>query len=132
MILLIVIVDALSGASTDTGIRMMGKRRRKGRRGPLMIIISILDALDESYMNKTSLSYKTNLDIRVLNKYLEFLGERDLVTYNIYDNDDVYDPTIIRITDKGREVLSHFKEAIRLMDDVCDLKDRCALRRYSG
>ncbi|MFN4337235.1 MAG: winged helix-turn-helix domain-containing protein [Candidatus Nitrosocaldus sp.] len=124
------ITDSASETSPSIGMRMM--RKRKGKRGPLMIIISILDVLDESYMNKTSLSYKTNLDIRVLNRYLEFLGERGLVTYDTYDNDNrLYDPTIIKITDKGREVLFHFKEAIRLMDDTCDLKDRCALRRYN-
>ncbi|MEM1950514.1 MAG: winged helix-turn-helix domain-containing protein [Candidatus Nitrosocaldus sp.] len=120
---------------TSASIRM--KRKRRGKRGPLMIIISILDTLDGSDMNKTSLSYKTNLDIRVLSKYLEFLAERDLVRYNDYVDDDTYvgkrvsDPTLIRITDKGREVLFHFKEAIRLMDDRCDLRDRCALRRYA-
>ncbi|MEM2062894.1 MAG: winged helix-turn-helix domain-containing protein [Candidatus Nitrosocaldus sp.] len=124
------ITDSTSRTSTGMGMRM--RKKRRGKRGPLMIIISILDVLDESDMNKTSLSYKTNLDIRVLNKYLEFLGERGLVTYNTYTNSPrVYDPTIIRITDKGREVLFHFREAIRLMDDGCDLRDRCALRRYN-
>jgi len=121
---------------TNTSIRM--KRKRRGKRGPLMIIISILDVLDGSDTNKTNLSYKTNLDIRILSKYLEFLSERGLVRYNDNNNDDdsyvsrrVHDPTLIRITDKGREVLFHFKEAIRLMDDECDLRDRCALRRYA-
>jgi predicted transcriptional regulator len=114
------------------------KRKRRGKRGPLMIIISILDVLDGSDTNMTNLSYKTNLDIRILSKYLEFLSERGLVRYNDNNNDDdsyvsrrVHDPTLIRITDKGREVLFHFKEAIRLMDDECDLRDRCALRRYA-
>ncbi|MCS6767411.1 MAG: winged helix-turn-helix domain-containing protein [Candidatus Nitrosocaldus sp.] len=119
---------------TSMGMKVRGRRRgRRGRRGPLMIIISILDRLDESDMNKTSLSYKTNLDIRVLNRYLRFLGERGLVLYS----DIVYgtharanDPTLVRITDKGREVLFHFKEAIRLMDERCDLRDRCVLHRY--
>ncbi|GBC73548.1 hypothetical protein HRbin04_00951 [archaeon HR04] len=120
---------------TSTSIRM--KRKRRGKRGPLMIIISILDVLDGSDTNKTNLSYKTNLDIRILSRYLEFLDERGLVSYNSNNNGSyvskgVHDPTLIRITDKGREVLYHFKEAIRLMDDECDLRDRCALRRYVG
>ncbi len=103
---------------------MINKRKKRSKRGPLMIIISILDKLDDESLNKTHLSYRTNLDIRVLNRYLTFMYERGLIVYN----DKSTDPTVVRITDKGKHVLYHFKQAIRLIDEECDVDNRCILR----
>jgi len=103
---------------------ILNKRKKRSKRGPLMIIISILDKLDGESLNKTHLSYRTNLDIRVLNRYLTFMYERRLIVYN----DKSTDPTVVRITDKGKNVLYHFKQAIRLIDEKCDVDNRCMLR----
>lgn len=114
---------------TASNIPIRRRIMRRSKRGPLMIIISILSALEESDMNKTSLSYRTNLDIRVLNRYLEYLCERGLVSCSNSKFMRVRDPTLVGITDRGREALFHFREAIRLIDRECDLRDRCSLRR---
>lgn len=91
-----------------------------------MILISILDKLDEGAINKTHLSYKANLDIRVLNRYLQFMQSRGLISYN----DNKLDPTLVSITDKGKYVLHHFKIALRMIDEECDIDNKCILRAH--
>lgn len=104
--------------------KILMHRRKKGKRGPLMILISILDKLYDGAISKTNLSYKANLDIRVLNRYLKFMQERGLVSYSNID------PTLVSITDKGMHVLYHFKAALRMIDEDCDIDNRCILRMH--
>jgi len=104
---------------------MLIHRKKKNKRGPLMILISILNKLDEGAINKTHLSYKTNLDIRVLNRYLQFMQNRGLISYS--END----PTLVSITDKGKYVLQHFKIALRMIDEECDIDNKCILRTHN-
>ncbi len=113
--------------SIDDGFnidKILMHRKKRGRRGPLMILISILDKLDDGAISKTHLSYKANLDIRVLNRYLKFMQERGLVSYSSID------PTLVSITDKGMHVLYHLKAALRMIDEDCDIDNRCILRTH--
>ncbi len=119
-------ISSLGSTSNNFNLdNMLIHRKKKKKRGPLMILISILDKLDEGAINKTHLSYKANLDIRVLNRYLHFMQSRGLVYYN--END----PTLVSITDKGKYVLQHFRIALRMIDEECDIDNKCILRAHN-
>ncbi len=71
------------------------------RRGRFEIIYNILLALMDGPINKTTLAYKSSLDTRTLNRYLNHLIKNKLI-----DNER----DIFKLTDKGREYIRLYKE----------------------
>lgn len=85
------------------------------RRGRLDVIACILrEALDWS--TKTRLVYRTNLNFRVLGKYLDFLIAKGLV-----EKAEVRSIVLFRTTEKGRIWLTLY---IRLMGLIGELPDQ--------
>ena len=79
------------------------------RRGRLDVIACILrEALE--WATKTRLVYRTNLNFRVLGKYLDFLTSRGLV-----EKADVQSLTLYRTTRKGRIWLALYRRLMELL-----------------
>jgi predicted transcriptional regulator len=71
------------------------------RREGFEIIYNILLALIDGPTNKTTLAYKSRLDTRTLNRYLNHLIKTKLI-----DNEK----DIFKLTDKGKEYIRLYKE----------------------
>ena len=71
------------------------------RRERFEIIYNILLALIDGPTNKTTLAYKSRLDTRTLNRYLNHL-----IRIKLIDNEK----DIFKLTDKGREYIRLYKE----------------------
>jgi predicted transcriptional regulator len=71
------------------------------RREGFEIIYNILLALIDGPTNKTTLAYKSRLDTRTLNRYLNHLIKTKLI-----DNEN----DIFKLTDKGKEYIRLYKE----------------------
>jgi predicted transcriptional regulator len=71
------------------------------RREGFEIIYNILLALIDGPINKTTLAYKSRLDTRTLNRYLNHLIKTKLI-----DNEN----DIFKLTDKGKEYIRLYKE----------------------
>jgi Predicted transcriptional regulator len=71
------------------------------RRERFEIIYNILLALIDGPTNKTTLAYKSRLDTRTLNRYLNHL-----IRIKLIDNEK----DIFKLTDKGREYIRLYEE----------------------
>jgi len=71
------------------------------RRERFEIIYNILLALIDGPTNKTTLAYKSRLDTRTLNRYLNHL-----IRIKLIDNEK----GIFKLTDKGREYIRLYEE----------------------
>jgi len=71
------------------------------RRERFEIIYNILLALIDGPTNKTTLAYKSRLDTRTLNRYLDHL-----IRIKLIDNEK----DIFKLTDKGREYIRLYEE----------------------
>ncbi len=71
------------------------------RREGFEIIYNILLALIDGPTNKTTLAYKSRLDTRTLNRYLNHLIKTKLIDS---------EKDIFKLTDKGKEYIRLYKE----------------------
>ncbi len=81
-----------------------------GRRGPTEIITEILATASGSGVTKTSLVYKTNLNFTRIEKYIEFLTRKDLISRKESDSSARY-----VLTEKGKEALRLLSAARTLL-----------------
>ena len=77
------------------------------RRSRIDIIIDVLDAAQMG-VNKTSVVYRTNLNFKLADKYLELLQKHKLVENKL----DKY-----KTTDKGKIFLNKAKEVTQQLED---------------
>jgi predicted transcriptional regulator len=80
-------------------------------RGRLDIMADILEAAHNG-TKKTYLMYRCNLSFRQLREYLEFMLRRGFL-WTV--NDINTDPSLYKITDKGKEFLKIYKNLKALM-----------------
>ena len=93
--------------------RVEGEREhgRWKRRHRLEVVACILrEALD--WATKTRLVYRTNLNFKVLSKYLDFLMARGLIEHRRLSRLNFY-----RTTQKGRAWLSLYVKLVALLGD---------------
>lgn len=82
----------------------MASKRRKDQ-----ILSQILDTCQGKGAGKTKLVYGVNLNFRTINLHLDILLANGLL-------EAIEGPTVLyRTTEKGAEVLEHFREIERLM-----------------
>ncbi len=79
----------------------MGINKRK--RGRFDIIYDILSVLNNEPTNKTIIAYKSRLDTRMINRYIDYLINIKLVEYDNENN-------MLKLTDRGRAYIRLYKE----------------------
>jgi predicted transcriptional regulator len=82
------------------------------RRGHLEIIEEILENVSHGGATKTALVYKTNLNFRIANRYLEYLEKRGMIHRSNGNGLTKYE-----LTEKGRDAHSLLR---RTMNEVLE------------
>jgi len=82
-----------------------------GKRSKLWIYIDILKAVSKGTQKPTRIMYRTNLSWKPLMSALDSLVEQGLI-----DRKENGTRTTYEITEKGRNVLKYFKEAMELIE----------------
>ena len=82
-----------------------------GKRSKLWIYIDILKAVSKGTQKPTRIMYRTNLSWKPLMSALDSLVEQGLI-----DRKENGTRTTYEITEKGRNVLRYFKEAMELIE----------------
>jgi predicted transcriptional regulator len=90
-------VEILSDQTKKKGIN--------SHRGRLDVIADILEA-SQGEVKKTYLMYRCNMSFRQLKYYLDFLLTKELLFKVANDCDN--DPSLFKITDKGKEFLKTY------------------------
>ena len=90
-------VDAL------VDMRLIGERR-----GAVKIIVDILEIALKGAM-KTEIVYKANLNFKIVQKYLDFLIKKGLMSVSSNKRKKY------KTTEKGREFIKRYKEAVELI-----------------
>ena len=80
------------------------------KRSKLEIYIDILTAISKGTQKPTRIMYRTNLSWKPLTKILESLIAQGLII-----REDGGKHSLYEVTEKGRNVLRYFKEAVELI-----------------
>jgi len=81
------------------------------KRSRLEIYLDILRVVSKGTSKPTRIMYRTNLSWKPLMGILESLLDQDLII-----SDDQGSHTIYRITEKGKNVLGYFSQAMELIE----------------
>lgn len=84
-------------------MRLIGERR-----GTVKIIVDILEIALKGAM-KTEIVYKANLNFKIVQKYLDFLIKKGLMSVSSNKRKKY------KTTEKGREFIKRYKEAFELI-----------------
>lgn len=87
------------------------------KRGRLDIIADILFSINMGPLIKTRLMYRSNLDSKGVEKYLEFLLREGFISSSTSNERVVY-----QITEKGRGFLSHYRALSESLGEADPMK----------
>lgn len=81
------------------------------RRSRLEILYLVLKSCEKE-ASKTQITYDARINFRISIQYLKMLEERNLVKTQQVGSRSVY-----KLTEKGRRLLHHLEEAVRLLEE---------------
>ncbi len=80
------------------------------RRGKLEIYLEVLKAVNKGTEKPTRIMYKTNLSWKPLTEILQSMQDQGLIASHKKGNSTIY-----KITEKGKNVLKYFVDAMNLI-----------------
>ncbi|RJS74812.1 hypothetical protein CW710_00725 [Candidatus Bathyarchaeota archaeon] len=89
---------------------MNSSRSRLGRRSRLEILYLILKSCEKG-ASKTQITYDARINFKLSAQYLEMLERKNLVEQYLVEGRRIY-----RLTEKGRHLLHHLEEVVKLLD----------------